>query len=50
MLIVGHTPGGAPYGPPETAEDHLIDCLPGPGFLPVGGDPEPLGVVDYQCA
>jgi len=34
MLIVGHTPGGAPYGPAETAEDHLIHCMPGPEFCP----------------
>jgi hypothetical protein len=34
MLIIGHTPGGAPYGLTETAEDHLIDCMLGPEFCP----------------
>lgn len=34
MLIIGHTPGGASYGPAETAEGHLTDCMLGPGFCP----------------
>jgi hypothetical protein len=34
MLIIGYTPGGAPYGPTETAEEHLIDCMISPEFCP----------------
>jgi len=35
MVVIGHTPGGFPYGPTETAEDHMINCALGPaqGFL-----------------
>ncbi len=41
MLIIGHTPGGLPYGPTETAEDHLIDCMLGPEFCPWDKIPGP---------
>jgi hypothetical protein len=34
MLIIGHTPGGFSYGPTETAEDHLTNCMLGPEFCP----------------
>ena len=30
MVVIGHTPGGFPYGPTETAEDHVINCALGP--------------------
>ena len=34
MLIIGHTPGGFPYGTTETAEDHLTNCMLGPESCP----------------
>ncbi len=34
MVIIGRTPGGFGYGPAETAEDHLTNCMLGPEFCP----------------
>lgn len=35
MMVIDTTPGGAPFGPEESVEDHLAgDCLFGPGACP----------------